>query len=224
MLKDGGLMKIEIKALGEKLIRDLDLIDDYDVLTKWMLNYIAEQMHKYETARTEEEKQIAGRQCSDTIMMFWKNRSHYATWYPFSNYKELYDGLNELFNDNASLAFLDDLISRTNDTELMAKIKNIKKVTRWLLEQMIEDCFSSKYEDGDEEWINLLSKSEDGDDARVLKAIEEAMEQIDIVEDVVGEQIHCIEDVISMYKNLAEHKKQLILDIKESGNTVSRQG
>lgn len=212
-------MNSEIKTLGEKLIQDLNLTDDYDVLTKWMLHYIAEQMHKYEIARTEEEKQIAGRQCSDTIMMFWKNRSHNTTWYPFSNYKELYDGLNELFKDNATLAFLDDLISRTNDTEFVAKIKRIKKVTRWLLEQMIEDCFSSKYEDGDEEWINLMSKSEDGDDARVLKAIEEAMAQIDIVEDVVEEQIHCIDEAISMYENLAEHKKQLLLRIKESGSS-----
>lgn len=215
-------MKSDIKELGVKLIKELDSIDDYDVLTKWMLHYIAEQMHKYETARTEEEKQIAGQQCSNTIMMFWKNRSHNATWHPFSNYKELYDGLNTLFKDNASLAFLDDVISRTNDTEFIANIKKIKKVTRWLLEQMIEDCFSSKYEDGDEEWINLMSKSEDGDDARILKDIEEAMEQIDIVEDVVEEQIHCIEEAISMYKNLAEHKKQLLLEMKESGIAVSR--
>lgn len=87
---------------------------------------------------------------------------------------------------------------------------------------MIEDCFSSKYEDGDEEWINLMSKSEDGDDARILKDIEEAMEQIDILEDVVEDQIHCIEEAISMYKNLAEHKKQLLLEMKETGNSVSR--
>ena len=45
-------MKSEIKALGEKIIKDLNLIDDYDVLNKWMIHYIAEQMYKYDTAKT----------------------------------------------------------------------------------------------------------------------------------------------------------------------------
>lgn len=219
----GGLMKSEIKALGEKIIKDLNLIDDYDVLNKWMIHYIAEQMYKYDTAKTEQEKRIAGEYCSDAIMKFYKNRFHNTSWYPFSKYKELYDGLNALFADKASPAFLDDLILKANDADFVANLKKIKKVTQWLLEQMIEDFYSDKYEAGDEEWINLISISEDGDDARILKTIAEVMEHGDIIEDVLKDQISYIEETISMYKSLAEHKKQLLVELKDSGNQTSRQ-
>ena len=58
-------MKNEIKAKGELITKKLGIQNNYDVLNKWMITYIAEQMYIYETANTIEEKQIAGEKCSE---------------------------------------------------------------------------------------------------------------------------------------------------------------
>ena len=67
ILQDGGLMKSEIKTLGKLIAKDMDIINDHDVLSKWMINYIAEQMHNYDWAEKEEEKLAAGEYCSRCV-------------------------------------------------------------------------------------------------------------------------------------------------------------
>lgn len=216
ILKDGGLMKSEIKTLGRRITKDLDITNGYDALNKWMINYIAEQMHIYDSAETEEEKRIAGERCSDTIMKFWRHRFYNTSWYPFSGFKELYEGLSAFLDEEAGLDFIDDFsYDSVKSIGFIDKMKKVKKVTYLLVEAMIEDEYNNRLEDGVEEWINITKDMDDGDDARILDKIADFADGRDkIIEEMLKRQISLIEDIITMYCNMLERKKQIIKGFK----------
>lgn len=106
------------------------------------------------------------------------------------------------------------ITSKSTDSDFIGNINKIKKVTRWLVQDMIEDAYSSQYVDGDEEWFNLIADSKEGDDARILRTIAEVKEHRVMVENMIEEQVNSIEDIISMYNNLLETKKEILLKTK----------
>lgn len=209
MQRDGGLMKSEIKALGKLIIRELDLVDNSDVLNKWMITHIAEQMHRYESAKTEVEQLAAGERCSDTIIKFWKHRSYNTSWYPFSKYKELYDGLNSLLADEDGLELFDSLRDRfSNQKKIPEKLKMVKRVNKWLIVDMLENSYRDLDNTDDAEWKNLAKELDDGDDARILERVANAIKgNENMVREMLEIRIQSIEEIMQLYSELLEQEK-----------------
>lgn len=135
-------MNAEVKALGEMIIKDLNLIDNYDVLNRWMITYIAEQMHRYETAVTMEDKQAAGDKCTDAIMKFWKHRHYNSRWNPLEKYTELLQALYEMIYYENGFETIDSMNSMAvGEDDLKDQIKTIRKVTGWLIEDLLMKNF-----------------------------------------------------------------------------------
>lgn len=202
--KDGGMMRDEIKVLGALITKDLGLKDDYDILNKWMITYIAEQMTKYESAETEEERQVAGEHSIDTILKFWRHRAYNVSQNPFAEYKELFVGLKRLLADESEMGLEDFLGHRDIDRDDLAEqVRKIKKVALWLIEDRLEAKVDELSIDDSEEWLQIAKELDDGDDARIIELISDAsVDHKRMVAEIVQERIAAIEEVILLYGNL----------------------
>lgn len=206
------MMRDEIKALGALITKDLGLKDDYDVINKWMITYIAEQMTKYESAETEEERQVAGERCTDTIMKFWRHRAYNVSQNPFAEYKELFSGLKRLLAGESEMHFADFLGRRDVDSDDLAdQVRKIKKVAMWLIEERIEAKVDELSTDDSEDWLEIAKVLDDGDDARIIGLISKEFDDHKMmVTEIVQERITAIEDVIFLYDELlSRYKSQL---------------
>jgi DNA primase len=65
----------EVVKLGQRIIHELKLGREYDVLSRWMAHRIAELMDRAERSQTAEEREAAERECTDLIMKLWTHRA-----------------------------------------------------------------------------------------------------------------------------------------------------
>jgi len=64
-----------ILKLGRKLVRELELDDTCETLSKWMAHYLAAQMSEAESAQTPRQKRAAQSRCCELILRIWEQRS-----------------------------------------------------------------------------------------------------------------------------------------------------
>lgn len=170
-------MKDEIKELGKLITCELNLQNDYDVLNKWMITYIAEQMHRYEIAQTDEEKQIAGEKCSVAIMKFWKHRLYNSRWNPLERYKELLESLNRMVSNEFEIDIISFIDSESIDEgDLAEKTKIIKKVSSWIIEDMFFEEFGKVRDLDDNQWIDIINNLGDPD-AHIIQMVSGIFEE-----------------------------------------------
>lgn len=65
----------EVVQLGQRIVRELKLGREYDVLSRWMAHRIAELMDRADRSQTAEEREVAERECTDLIMRLWAQRA-----------------------------------------------------------------------------------------------------------------------------------------------------
>ncbi|WP_206459100.1 hypothetical protein [Anaerovorax sp. IOR16] len=210
---DGGMMKDEIKALGKLITCKLNLQDDYDVMNKWMITYIAEQMHRYEIAKTDEEKQIAGEKCSDAIMKFWKHRSYNSGWNPLEKYKQLLERINRMVSNEFGVDIINFIGSGSvEDGDLAEKTKIIRKVNNWLIEDMIFEELGEVRDLDDNPWIDIIDDLGDPDAGviRLVAGISEERNNTD--NQYIKYRIERIELVISLLNEFAKSEYRKLND------------
>lgn len=90
----------EVINLGKAIITELGMIVDCNTPARWLVHYIAENIHKSENCQGE-EKEAAERQCVDAIFKLWHHRSELPRGInPFSEFDSVFRGLSRL--DNSS--------------------------------------------------------------------------------------------------------------------------
>lgn len=210
MQMDGGIMRDEINVLGKLITCELNLRDSYDVMNKWMINYIAEQMHRYEIAQTDDEKQIAGEKCSDAIMKFWKHRFYNSRWNPLEMYKELLEKLNRMVSNEYGIDFIGFVDSEPiKDRGLAEKTKIIKKVSNWIIEDMFFEEFDKVRDFDDNQWVGMIDNLGDPD-AGVIQLLSDISEKRNNMDNNnLKSRIEKIEYVISLLNEYVqfEYKK-----------------
>ncbi len=203
-------MKDEIKKLGKLITSELNLQDDYDVMNKWMITYIAEQMHRYEIAQTDDEKQIAGQKCSDAIIKFWKHRLYNSRWNPLERYKELLENLNRMVSNERGIDIISFIDSESiEEGDLSKKTKIIRKVSNWIIEDMFFDEFTKVRDLDDNQWIEIIDNLGDPD-AEVIQLVSGISEQRNNMDDqYIKYRIKRIEYVINLLNEYvqSEYKK-----------------
>lgn len=207
----GGMMKNEIKTLGKMIIKDLNLHNEYDVLNKWMIMYIAEQMHKYEIAASDEDKQIAGEKCTDAIMKFWKHRPYNSGWNPLEKYSELLEALNGMISNEYGVDIINFISSRSVDEGgLKEKTKIVRKVASWIVEDMFLKEFGEARDLEDDQWIDVIVNLGDGD-AGVIGLLSDIADGHDRADnDYIRYRIEQIEKMIGWLNEFAhEERKKL---------------
>ena len=90
----------EVINLGKTIITELGMETDCNTPARWLVHYIAENIHKSENSQGE-EKDVAERKCVDAIFKLWHHRSELPRGInPFTEFESVFRGLSRL--DNSS--------------------------------------------------------------------------------------------------------------------------
>jgi hypothetical protein len=88
----------EIINLGKAIITELGMEIDCNTPARWLVHYIAENIHKSENCQGE-EKEVAERKCVDAIFKLWHHRSELPRGInPFTEFDSVFRGLSRLDN------------------------------------------------------------------------------------------------------------------------------
>lgn len=82
--------------LGKMLIQELGDEPDCNTISRWMAQYIAEQIAIFETADGN-AKVIAGQKCYETVLKLWKQRSSLPNGHrPYESFEPIFRALDRL--------------------------------------------------------------------------------------------------------------------------------
>lgn len=73
---DQSNQSAEIISLGKKLVKELNLENSTNTLSRWMAHYVAELITKAESESSDVKKRKFETECCDTILKIWANRKH----------------------------------------------------------------------------------------------------------------------------------------------------
>jgi hypothetical protein len=86
----------EVINLGKAIISELDIGVDSNTLERWLVHYIAANIHKSENSQGE-EKEVAEKNCIDAILKLWHHRSELPRGIrPFTDFDSAFRGLSKL--------------------------------------------------------------------------------------------------------------------------------
>ena len=143
-----------VLLLGQKLVKEYELEETNDTLSKWMVNYLAELLVKCtEGTATAEEK----KDCCDVILQFWKNRGEvFTNRTPLKKTDELISSLDRLYNSKPYQNYeeLDDWLKIVN------KVDNVSKG----IQQIVVYRSLAEVIDHDDEWMKVKLQLELDDD------------------------------------------------------------
>lgn len=201
-------MNDEIINLGRMIIKEND-VNEYDMLNKWMINYIAEKMTVYENAKTFEEKTEAGEICRDAILTFWKNRHNNMAFNPFGDFKELYIAIRRLISNNEITyfdGFFDDY--DIEHVELSREIKIIKRCTNKLIKGILFKYVDELMDENLLEWIGVSKKIKDNEDVEILNDIMNS-EVRGLYDQAIDKEIAELQLIRDLYDDLAKELREL---------------
>ncbi|AEG13597.1 hypothetical protein Sbal175_4385 (plasmid) [Shewanella baltica BA175] len=90
----------EVINLGKAIIAELGMKKECNTPARWLVHYIAENIHKSENSQGQEKKS-AERNCVDAIFKLWHHRSELPRGIsPFTEFAPVFRGLSRL--DNSS--------------------------------------------------------------------------------------------------------------------------
>lgn len=99
-MESSGITNQEVINLGKAIITELGMEIDCNTPARWLVHYIAENIHKSENSQGE-EKDVAERKCVDAIFKLWHHRSELPRGInPFTEFDSVFRGLSRL--DNSS--------------------------------------------------------------------------------------------------------------------------
>lgn len=86
----------EVINLGKAIISELDMGVDSNTLERWLVHYIAANIHKSENSQGE-EKEVAEKNCIDVILKLWHHRLELPRGIrPFTDFDSAFRGLSKL--------------------------------------------------------------------------------------------------------------------------------
>ncbi len=90
----------EVINLGKAIISELSMEIDCNTPARWLVHYIAENIHKSENCQGE-EKDAAERKCVDAVFKLWHHRSDLPRGMnPFTEFDSAFRGLSRLDPSN----------------------------------------------------------------------------------------------------------------------------
>lgn len=161
-----------VVALGEKLVRELELEPGHDTLAKWMAHYVAELIHKAQSIPDDGPgKAEAEKECAEAILKLWDhvgsltNKVH-----PFRSFTPILEFLGRLSKANPFYFPTEELPISNKWVE---RAEEIDTCARSLIGMCLEQGILEAAEK-ESEWIELAS---DVDDKNPTKQIVSGLTQ-----------------------------------------------
>jgi hypothetical protein len=80
-------------TLGKQIVNELGLDNSVDTLARWMAHRVAELIERAEHTSTDEERDLARRECSDLIIRLWERRTQWPYGRPLGEVAEFLENL-----------------------------------------------------------------------------------------------------------------------------------
>ena len=96
----------DVLELGRYLVRELGFEDGVDTLGRWMSHHLAELIDKAENSKTEDERNKAQKEATETILKIWNHRTSLpGKVYPLKSYENILLVLDRLRPDKNPFAY-----------------------------------------------------------------------------------------------------------------------
>lgn len=122
-------MRKNIIALGERIVKELNLDPGVDTLSRWMSHYIAEKILIVKQSSGVKKKK-AEEQCLESILKLWTHRKVALDGHPFENFEPIFRTLEMLDPDNINQHFYFNHL--VNSSEKKKSGKNSDEIQKWL--------------------------------------------------------------------------------------------
>lgn len=180
-----------ILELGKLLVKELDLEESVDTLSRWMAHYVAEKIKQAEELPVGVKKTNVEKECFSLILELWKHRWHYKPdRQPLRNFNQLFDILEGLNPEkekpyffrygNTNLSEDDDSSFEPADLEKVSPLAvQIEKVARIWINYLLREAAAKAQDEKTQEIINRAIKLPDSTDARIIRIVYKLSEDID---------------------------------------------
>jgi hypothetical protein len=214
----------EIINLGKAIITELGMEIDCNTPARWLVHYIAENIHKSENSQGE-EKDAAERKCIDAIFKLWHHRSELPRGVnPFTEFDSVFRGLSRLdksaekpyFNEYSQFDHEIDCEKAAESKQWVDIAISIDKIAKELISESFESAAEVAITEKSQE-ILKLAPEDSGDDIRVMlsllsddgsnskekeiKAIESKIEKVEALKSICDLFIEKFNDDLSQLDN-----------------------
>jgi len=165
----------EVINLGKAIITELCMESDRNTPARWLVHYIAENIHKSENCQGE-AKDVAERKCVDAIFKLWHHRSDLPRGIkPFTEFDSVFRCLSRLDNSSQKPYFnefsqFDHQIEpeETSESKQWVDIAiSIDKVAKELISESFNSAVADAITDKSKEILKLAPK-DSGEDIRIM--------------------------------------------------------
>lgn len=204
----------EIINLGKAIITELGMEIDCNTPARWLVHYIAENIHKSENSQGE-EKESAERKCVDAIFKLWHHRSELPRGInPFTEFDSVFRGLSRLDNSSQKPYFnefsqFDHEVNQDESHESKQWVDiaiSIDKVAKELVSESFNSAAAAAITDKYKEILKLAPEGS-GEDIRVmLELVCEEVTSTSTAKDVEKlqskiQKVEALMDICNMFIN-----------------------
>lgn len=165
----------EVINLGKAIIAELGMEIECDTPARWLVHYIAENIHKSENGEGE-EKYIAERNCIDAIFKLWHHRSDLPRGIkPFTEFDSVFRGISRLDDSNKRPYYNNypQFENKIEDSESQESKQwvdiaiSIDKAAKTLVSESFELASNAALTEKSKKILNLAPDNS-GDDIRIM--------------------------------------------------------
>mgnify|MGYP001179028160 CR=1 FL=1 len=174
-MEPSEIINQKVINLGKSLISELDMERECNTPARWLVHYIAENIHKSENSQGA-EKDVAEKNCIDAIFKLWHHRSELPRGIkPFTDFDSAFRGLSRLDNSAQKPYFnefsqFDHEIDREESPESKQWVDiaiSIDKVAKGLVSESFESAAEVAITEKSKD-ILRLAPEDSGDDLRIM--------------------------------------------------------
>jgi hypothetical protein len=165
----------EIINLGKALIKELGMEIECNTPARWLVHYIAENIHKSENSQGA-EKDVAEKNCIDAIFKLWHHRSELPRGIkPFTDFDSAFRGLSRLDNSSQrpyynQFSQFENKIDESETTESKQWVDiaiSIDKAAKTLVSESFELAANAALTEKSKNILNLAPEGV-GDDIQII--------------------------------------------------------
>ena len=212
----------EILKLGEKLIKELELVYTRNTLARWLAHYLAELINNIDKCESKEDKSKLQKECCDIILEIWQKRERVPIEKPTEKLKPIIDVLSLLKTNQHPFIrhrFLDKRNKlKNNNSSWLSFLEIVKTNSERIYRKSLISMISEEVLEKDKEWIEEHGSFLSDDEKSVVEYLD-SIREITISfhgdEEKEETEIEKIKKTFEELEQLLDEQKQELLKLKK---------
>ena len=212
----------EILKLGEKLIKELELVYTRNTLARWLAHCLAELINNIDKCESKEDKSKLQKECCDIILEIWQKRERVPIEKPTEKLKPIIDVLSLLKTNQHPFIrhrFLDKRNKlKNNNSSWLSFLEIVKTNSERIYRKSLISMISEEVLEKDKEWIEEHGSFLSDDEKSVVEYLD-SIREITISfhgdEEKEETEIEKIKKTFEELEQLLDEQKQELLKLKK---------